>query len=276
MNNIPKKVYLYWDRPTPMSWLQTMTIDTFIKHNPDWSVNVYVPKQAYTGKPTYIPDYTGKDFFGRVENNSLVNIIEVDLKDYCIDIGLHNILRSDILRYRLLYDNGGVWSDFDVVWLKPISYLSTIVGHNNFNATMCVFEKGTKHHNISILVSSQGHPFYKVIIDKCCCIQDSCKVVPDHQEYGTKMWNDLFPDMDKLLESYSDMAKLEYYTFFPYSIFDMDRLYNKIDLSVITDKVMCVHWFNGHTLSKKYVNENNFNKKCSMSELIKLIGGYNV
>jgi hypothetical protein len=157
-----------------------------------------------------------------------------------------------------------------------MAHLSTIIGYNDFNVALCTFEKDTKHHNISILVSAQGHLFYKALIDRCCCIQDSCKDIPEHQEYGTKMWNELFPDMDKLLEIYPDMVKLKYSTFFPYSIFDMNRLYNKTDLSIITNDVMCVHWFNGHILSKKYVNDNDFNKECSMSELIKLIGGYNV
>ena len=46
----------------------------------------------------------------------------------------------------------------------------------------------------------------------------------------------------------------------------MERLYTKTDLSVITEDVMCVHWFNGHKLSKEYVNNNG--RKCSMTEII--------
>ena len=41
--------------------------------------------------------------------------------------------RSDIFRYHVLYNIGGVWSDFDVIWLKPMSYMSTITNRDDFN-----------------------------------------------------------------------------------------------------------------------------------------------
>jgi hypothetical protein len=271
MDNIPKILHLYWDRG-PMSWLQTLTTDTFVKYNPDWIINVYIPKQPPGINFKYIPDYCGKDFFSNVENNSAVNIVEVDLNHYDIRLDLHNILRSDILRYHLLYEHGGVWSDFDVLWLRPMMHLSTVAGRSDFLATICLFKKS--HHNISILVSAPRHPFYKFIIDNCNLTQNFLKGVPDHQEYGTRMWNRIFPDLtgNDILTKYPSIVNLEYSTFFPYSIFEMGRLYNLTDLSVITDNVMCVHWFNGHVLSKKYVNNEEYAKPCSMTELIKLTG----
>lgn len=259
-----------------MSWLQSITVDTFCKLNPDWEIYVYIPKQAYSGNNSYIPDYIGADFFSRVEKHPVVKIIEINLSDYDIKEDLHNILRSDILRYHLLYNYGGVWSDFDVIWLKPMEHLSIIVGSNDFIITLCLL-KGI-HHNISILVSVPQHPFYKFVIDNCKLTQNSFKGIPNHQEYGTVMWNRIFPDLtgNNILKEYPGMIDLEYSTFFPYSIYEMEKLYNETDLSVITENVMCVHWFNGHELSKKYVNEDGFNRKCSMTELIKLVGGYNL
>lgn len=269
MNNIPKVAHLYWDRG-PMSWLQSVTIDTFIKYNPEWGINVYIPKQVYVGDSKYIPDYVGEDFFWRVESNPIINIIEVDLDDYGIRTDLHNILRSDILRYHLLYDIGGLWSDFDVIWLKPIEALSSIATTSDFNVALCLYENGnTFHHNISILLSTQFHPFYKEIIDQCNFIQYSLHRKPEHQEYGTTMFNELYPSTDLLLSKYKDMVKLKYNTFFPYSIFEMERLYKTTDLSVLTDDVVCVHWFNGHTLSKEYVNTGGINRVCSMSAILK-------
>lgn len=275
MDKIPKKLHLYWDR-SPMSWLQTVTIDTFHKHNPDWTINVYIPKQPYVGKHNYIPDYAGKDFFYRVENNPIINIMEVDLNQYGIKSDLHNILRSDILRYHLLYNQGGMWSDFDVIWLKPMDHLYKIAGLSDFNATICMFEGDALHHycyhNISILVSAPKHPLYKCLINRCNDIQPYSLDGPSHQVYGTVMWNEMFPKASDILDKYPDVVKLDYATFFPYSIYKMDSLYHRIDLSVITDDVMCVHWFNGHKLSKEYVNNNGFDRDCSMTKLIEQIG----
>jgi len=84
-----------------MSQLQTFTVSTFHKHNPDWTINVYIPKQPYAGPSRYIPNYIGKDYFYLVEQSDYVNIVNVDLNHYKINPELHNILRSDILRYNL-------------------------------------------------------------------------------------------------------------------------------------------------------------------------------
>lgn len=273
MNKIPKKLHLYWDK-SPMSKLQVFTIETFHRLNPDWKIFVYVPIQPFTGNLNITPIYYGKNFFSMVENNSDVNIVDVDLNEYGVKTDLHNILRSDILRYHLLYNIGGVWSDFDVLWLQPMEYLSVITNSFDFLTTVCIFKR--KHHNISILVSAQQHPLYKFIIDTCNLLQVSLKGVPNNQDYGTIMWNRIFPDLtgNDLLSQYPGVVSLEYATFFPYSIFEMERLYKKTDLSVITDNVMCVHWFNGHPYSKQYVNEDLFSKNypCSMTKLLEQMG----
>jgi len=259
-----------------MSRLQTFTVTTFHKHNPDWNINLYMPIQEYSGNANYVPDYTGEDYFPLVTQLDYVNIKMIDLNDYGISPDLHNILRSDILRYHMLYNFGGVWSDFDVLWLRPMEHLPKIVGHSDFNVTICMFD-GDKvhsqyHHNISILVSSPKHPFYRTIIDRCNYIQshflNELKGT-GHQAYGTVLWNEMLPEVADLLDIYPDMVKLDYATFFPYSIFEMGRLYNQIDLSVLNDRVMCVHWFNGHTLSKDYINNNKLTTNCSMTTILK-------
>lgn len=276
MNEIPKILHLYWDR-SPMAWLQVLTIDTFIQHNPDWQIFVYLPDKPYTGSFNYIPEYTGIDFFSWIEDNPYVNIVSVDLNDYDIKDDLHDILRSDILRYHLLYNIGGVWSDFDVIWLKPMFHLSEIADTNDFTTTICLFSGYPQHHNISVLVSKPKHPFYKAVIDNCNFIQTTLGGRPEHQEYGTTMLDKMFPNVNELLSQYPGMVKLDYSVFFPYSIYKMAKLYVETDLSVINDDVMCVHWFNGHKLSKKYVNSNMVDN-CSMTKIInqlKETEGYN-
>jgi len=246
---------MYWNK-TPMSWLQALTPRSFHKYNPDWTINVYIPKQIYTGNSKYIPDYTGQDYFHQII--PYVNIIEIDLDDYSIDPALHNILRSDILRYHLLYNHGGVWSDFDVLWLKPMEIQSI---------ALCSFDGIKQHYPIGILISPPAHPFYKVLIDKCNLLQKTLKGKPEHQAYGPSMWKKLFPDTNKLLKDYPDMIKIDYATFYPYSIYNMIKLWETTDLSVITKKTMCVHWFNGHILSKRYLNNNGL--VCSMTAILK-------
>ena len=265
--DIPKILHLYWDKSS-MSKLQTFTIDTFHELNPDWEINVYVPLQEYTGKDKYIPNYDGKNYFHLIENLKYVNIKFIDLDDYKINPNLHNILRSDIFRYYILYEMGGVWSDFDVIWLKPMSYLSKFI-NGDFSVIICYYDdKKIKFHNISILITVPYHQFYKDLIEKCQLKENDLNNL-EHQTFGTSMWNEMFPNIDKLLTKYDGMVNVDYSTFFPYSIYNLESLYNKDDMSFINDNVMCVHWFNGHELSKEYVNNDGFKSNCSMTTILK-------
>lgn len=280
LKNIPKILHLYWDR-SPISCLQVLTATTFHKHNPDWEIRLYLPKQDYTGTAKYIPKYVGQDFFYMFEEMDYVNIIEVDLKEFGIREDLHNILRSDILRYNMLYKHGGVWSDFDVLWLKPLDCMNNIRHVNILNhvgMTACLYQNIVGHYNIGILLSIKGHPFYKQLLDQIRIIQktpNKFRSLYDiktnkfyHQSFGVVLWKQLFPRLNNITNKYKDCLGIRYKTFYPYSIFELDKLYKKNDISVIDKDVVCVHWFNGHELSKTYINEEQYNKECSMTTIL--------
>lgn len=273
MNYIPKILHLYWDR-SPMSELQTFTITTFHRLNPDWIINVYIPLQPYVGKTNYVPGFTGKDYFYLIPNMPFVNIILFDLDSFGINQSLHNILRSDIFRYKILYHNGGVWSDFDVIWLKPMSYMSNIASFGNvpisdMEACVCMFGTTEPHHNISIIISREKSEFIKSLIDETDILQSALPEVLEHQLFGTNMLDRLYPTLHSITSRFNNVVGLKYETFYPYSIFDMEKLWLRNDLSPINDNVMAVHWFNGHKLSKDYINNNSPVLECSMDSILK-------
>lgn len=256
-----------------MSQLQTFTVDTFHKHNPDWVINVYVPKQQYTGPSRFIPDYRGTDFFPSVENNSNVNIIEVDLNDYGIDTSLHNILRSDILRYHLLYNHGGVWSDFDVIWLKPISHFRNIeyygdVPINEVTAVVSFIGGINNSHSIGIMIHSKNDPYAKSLIQ----LTKHVKPPYGHETFGGPMITAIYPTLESLA-GFKTVIGARFETYYPYNIHPpkptIGRLYSSNDLSCINNNVLCVHWYNGHILSKQYVNGDGFKRNCSMTTILR-------
>ncbi len=276
LSKIPKKLHLYWDRTSKMSQLQTFTIDSFHRLNPDWPIYVYRPIQDYVGSDRYIPDFAGSDCFAMVENMEYVNIVNVDIRDYGISLDLHNILRSDILRYHLLYNYGGVWSDFDVIWLKPMDYFNNIeyIGSatpDEIGSVVSMRHTTSHEHNISIMMSSIKNEFIKSLIDRTNELQNSAKA-RTHQVFGTEMLDGMYPKLSDVTMKFPDVAGLKYETFFPYSIINMPALYEKNDLHYINNNVMCLHWFNGHILSKKYVNEDGYKRDCSMTSVLKKEG----
>lgn len=280
VNGIPKIVHLYWDK-SPMAWLQTQTVVTFHKQNPDWQIKVHVPIQPYVvpnGK--YVPDYTGKDYFHIVKSLPYVDIVEMDVVKYGIDPKLHNILQSDIFRYLMLYEVGGVWSDFDVLWIRPISNIykvktKGIIPTSEMGTFICKCEAKDNFHSIGVLMTKPGHPFYKTIIDKCFAIQEYYKDREKlhHQSFGTDIFDKLYPTFEYISKIFPDVVKMPYKTFYPYSIFNLELLYKEDRLDLIEDEnVLCVHWFNGHRFSKNYINsETNINPQCTMSKIITLI-----
>lgn len=268
-----------------MSKLQVFTVESFHKLNPSWNINIYTPIQKYEGRAKYIPNYTGKDYFYLIKNMNYINIAEVDLAEYGVKMSMHNILRSDIFRYYILYNCGGVWSDFDVIWLRPMEHINNIESVGNVSirdmGAMVTFYKTTEgHHNIGVLLSAKGHPFYKVLIEKTIDIQNSHLGKDDkfeHQSFGSTLWNSLYPNLNSVIDEFSDVVGFKYQTFAPYSIYDIERLYLKKDLTPLNDNnVVGLHWFNGHQLSKDYINQNKFGDKSSMTLILQNIGFKNV
>ena len=279
VKEIPKILHLYWDK-SPMAWLQTQTVITFHRKNPDWIIRVYVPIQPYViSADKYVPDYTGKDYFYLVTELPYVRIKEIDMLDYGIDPKIHNILQSDIFRYKILYEFGGVWSDFDILWLKSMKYLSkvSVVGKiaiNRMEASICYYNVGKQRHtNISVLISVPGHPLYKKLIEETERIQkenqDRNKLL--HQEFGTNLLDNLWPNIGDTEKQFTNVSILPYKTFYPYSIYELDVLYKQVQLKKIEPDVLCIHWFNGHRLSKEYINAEIPNPDCSMTKILTLI-----
>lgn len=272
MNLIPKILHLYWDK-SPMSWLQTLTVTSFRKYNPDWTINIYVPKQVYNGGPRYIPQYKGKDFFAEAKKVSGVNVVEVDLNEYSINLELHDILRSDILRYNLLYEQGGVWSDFDVLWLKPMGHFHNVEYYgdtpiNEVNTVVSLIHETAGGHSIGIMIHAKHDPYVQELIN----LTKQVKQPYNHEVFGSVMISSKYPTLESLAE-FKNLIGVKHETYYPFNIHPprstIHKLYSANDLSCINNNVMCVHWYNGHALSKQYVNENGINKACSMTTLLK-------
>jgi len=278
MKRIPKNLHLYWDRTNSMSLLQTFTVSTFHKLNPDWNITVYVPKQKYLGQAKFIPDYTGKDYFSLIESMEYISIKEVDLNQYGISCDLHDILRSDILRYQVLYNVGGVWSDFDILWLRPITHFYNIEYYgdttiDNVSAVVSFIHGNCGGHSIGVLIHRQHDPYVGSIVK----FATQVKPPYGHESFGGNLLNAHYPDLNSL-QTFKNVIGVPFETYYPYSIHPptptISKLYLDNDLSYINrNNVICLHWYNGHILSKQYVNDpGGFSRDCSMTTILKNVG----
>lgn len=269
MNNIPKIYFLFWDG-SRMSYLQTLTITTFHKLNPDWAIVVYLFKQNHTelGANTFVPEYTGEDCWQLIGGLNYIQFKTLDLNDYGIDKATHGIQVSDRLRIQKLYEHGGMYSDFDVLWLKPMSEFKNVscIGNiDDFEATASFYNQTEGFHSISNFLAEPKSGYLLSILRE----QKRKRPPFKHQAFGAEIFNKLYPTRDDILNQFPRVLLLKYETFFPYDLCNLESLYKTTDLSVLDNKnVMCIHWFNGHELSKEYVNEGGYEIPCSMTSIL--------
>lgn len=254
-----------------MSWLQTVGPYSFHKYNPDWKIVLCIIKQnSQDFKPnTYTRTYTGENYFSYLEV-PWIEIREIDVLEYGLPKDAATVLATDLFRIKQLYENGGVYSDLDMIWLKPMESLPGVAmltnGGDDFNATTCYYNWTFGHNNLSIMIAKKGSEYIKSILDE----QKKIKAPYTDQIYSAELLNRMYPNFG--LIPFKGMLALKYETFYPYSTFDLSPLFKDIDLKPIDNKnVMGIHWFAGNHLSNEYMHKEDF-PDCTMTEILKREG----
>ena len=104
LRKVPKLAHFYWGSDK-MSFLRYMTIKSFKKYNPSWSVCLYVPKELSNGATWSdqshrcdFSDYSSeKDYFEEVKKLP-IKIVEVDFAKIFGDKAMSEVHRSDYIR----------------------------------------------------------------------------------------------------------------------------------------------------------------------------------
>jgi hypothetical protein len=267
---IPKKLHLFW-AGEPMSYLHTLTVDSFHKYNPDWQIILYLtgPKDSLK---TIIdsPAYTGTDHYFRLLTYDYLKVKEIDLAEYDVPAGLNGAQVSDIVAYTVLHREGGVYCDFDVLWLRPWSDMAKcdcIGDPGNYQAIVSFSELTHGWHSVGVLASEPGSDWMWNVTQ----LQLSAMPPFYYESFGSRMLNNHFPNLTKIMERFDRILAVTYPTFYPYHIYGLNKLFKETDLSPLTDKVVCMHWFNGHPLAKEYINGGDY-PDCSMTEILRRDG----
>jgi hypothetical protein len=118
-----KQLHLFWGRSRPLSWLRLQTVETFARLNPTWRITVWwrdvEPVAPYWSTHEQQTPYTGRDYFRELDKIPTVNV-----EFEPIYRALPDVPFSDYLRWWLLTFRGGFWSDFDIVYVKPMPEVS--------------------------------------------------------------------------------------------------------------------------------------------------------
>lgn len=264
MNNIPKILHLYWDR-SQMSFLQTLTPISFHDLNPDWVINLYLPEKRDGNNSKYVPDYTGVDYFEELLKCDWLNVISVDSLGFQIPKSAVGILKSDYIRWQLLYNVGGVWCDFDVFWVKPFEFLNDSLG----DTMTCRYNTFSGFYSVGVVYSIPQHSLIGKVVEINGNKPENLN--PSYQVFGPDTWNENFKDQ-KVINTYENVACYPYHVFYPFSLYKLNLLFEfNLKPDEFIRESVCVHWFAGHTITKNYLNDHKWRERnCTLNNLIKM------
>ncbi len=241
---IPRILHLYWGRNKKLSFLRYLTAYSFSKMNPEWEIKVWYPgfpckKETWSTQEQAHYDWQGKDYFYELEDIPRVTTKEFFFKDIGVREDLAEVVKSDILRLYLLSTEGGVWSDFDILFQEPVE--NVIVDRKGAQAYFCQQNNRKKTYSIGFLMGRKGNTIYNLLF-KCAKLRSEVDQ-EGYQVVGNKLFKYVLAagkyNADHLI-GYIDPQSV-----YPFSYQKVEELFGKFRGPA---KVFGIgyHWFAGH------------------------------
>jgi hypothetical protein len=264
LTKIPKIIHFYWGNEK-LSYLRYMSVLSFRKLNPEWKIKIHIPLILNTNPPAWNSIHQknisiDKDYFEELTKLD-VEIIKQDFSED-FDNAAHEVHKCDFLRWKILATEGGVWSDIDILYVKPIDELVENVDEEyqkSIDIFLCSFKKSK--HAIGFLMSAGNNPFYMKM-------HELSKEAYDETQYqciGGNLLNTNFHSQAKIRKQF----KLRSVVYFinPICVYALQEESIPVFFSTPTEDTMKLidepgvigfHWYAGHPLAQEF--ESKFDK----------------
>lgn len=254
---IPQVLHLYWGGHR-LSYLRYLTVKTFRDLNPDWQIKLHLPTVISDVAPRW---HTFQQKDSCVEHDYLdrvdADIVMHDFSHYGFDNHAHEVHKSDFLRWLLLSQEGGVWSDIDILYVRPISALQDNTPHNQEVDTVLCPLIPPKKHTVGFLMSAPGNEFSS-------WMHQTSRDQYDPEIYQC-MGSDILNQRFASIEDFQHQFPANRFLFLdPTSVYsvtskDIHRFYEPEQKhtrkKMQNPAVIGFHWFGGHPLSQTFENQ---------------------
>lgn len=289
INNIPKILFTYWDMSN-LSFMHFLTLYTVSKHHPDYQIVLYYPKKrvninTWKSSENKIK-LLCKDYLQYLSFFN-IKIIEIDFEYHLPDIPyyLSEVIKSDFFRLYISKEVGGIWFDMDTFWLnsidnnffcnsknyyedivkinnsysetkfslKDISYSDNIYDYSYF--VMCSdnqdnFIRNSPHYCQYILFHNKNSKLVKLLYESC----ESHLNCNQYESIGTPMFSKVLSNYFLKDTQYNyNKTIFNINVFAPFKWYQMEELFEKT-VNFNLEKSSCIHWFNGSSVTKKFIN----------------------
>lgn len=267
-NNIPKIMFTYWSGDC-LSYLHVMTIRTVRALNPDFRCIIYTSKpNQCTNKISYTSHEHKKEIkkiypMSTITSVDNVDLVEVDFKkEYGVNIPLFHTFLADLVRIKKLESHGGIWFDMDILFKKPFpEFLYKL--NSNKTTMACSYSDTIATGLISSLpnspivsqISKEANKYIETN-NQNNFEESGSDYKEQYQAFGPDLWRKLhIGTLNENLNKhrYTDSYPIE--LIYPYLWDNMGAYYSKNNPhSNEKDVTIGVHWYNGSTESKDFIN----------------------
>jgi hypothetical protein len=268
LNKIPKVFHLYWGGDK-LTYLRYLTAYSLRKLHPEWTIKVHCPNFVFNGEVSW-----------KTHEHALIGLNKVGdqhyfekLKDLDLEFVYHDFekigfkndvpenFKSDFIRYYLLYTEGGVWSDFDILYYRPIED-AEFNKEANKDKQIGVSIIDNEYFPTAFLLSQPNSWFYKKLTKKTLGSFNAKEYQSAGPAFYTEEFIKIIDNFDGFCFSPEVFQTLTYRD-------TKDMFVKNVDLPFHS---IAVHWFAGDVLSQIYnqkINENNFSyQNSTISNLI--------
>lgn len=252
MGSIPKICYFYWGGGI-FSYLRYLTVYSFKKFNPDWKIRMYVPNVPSTighSWKTHEQKYSvkGKDYFSLLPKLG-VEIIQFDFNKLGVSSETSEVFKSDILRWYLLSNEGGLWSDLDIIYFKSLDGI--LKEFESFDTLMCWHE----YCSIGFLMAKPNNLIYGWARDTWRKNYNSNR----YESVGCWLFMSQFKTFGRLVNCFnqSKILNISKSLVYPLDSNHVDQIYNGNNSHVFTEDTIGLHWYAGSKIAGDFQNQVN-------------------
>tara|TARA_B100001113_G_scaffold352929_1_gene355642 strand:- start:728 stop:2368 length:1641 start_codon:yes stop_codon:yes gene_type:complete len=268
LQKIPKIANFYWGSDK-MSFLRYLTIYSFKKMNPDWSIHLYVPKNISKeitwltkGADTHHKidnlEYDGEDYYEKLLEDVALKVIKVDFSKSFITENAPEPHKSDLLTWQVLSTKGGLWCDMDIIFNRSMTSLRENFGDPNTD-TITSYDYRVRENDgsptkpIGFLMSSGNNIFFKK------------HVAESKKSYKDTQYQSIGTNVVKRVSNTFEACKTKFFRN-KFQNLDPDSVYhfhfqkiNEIykESKEVPNNFIGLHWYGGHPTSQE------FNKKIN-------------
>lgn len=257
---IPKKVFFYYGSGK-MSYLRYLCFYSFRKFHPDWEIYIY-----RSGKPAekklwpFVEHqdslyYTGEDYTPKLKE------LDIKLCEYDIDHPAKDTMceahKADFFKWDILYKEGGVFMDTDMIFLKNIDAFIDMINNNKYNFVIHYVVPDVSYVISTVMALPKSLVCKNIYNETLNCFKPHI-----YQCVGASILNRWYPNgVHSITSKYKKVNAFDPGDiFFPCRWENLDYIYGENKPEIIKSDTAALHWFGGTDLGKHYnqiLNEQN-------------------